>query len=96
MREQELLYNLFERHLYIFTTHHEDIPTFVSTVVEEYLGSLTQQGVIVPLKMRAVLEEDLRDEVLEMTRKKIYGFGSLKAYRTQNMSVIEQFLKKHS
>ena len=40
MREQELLYNLFERHLYIFTTHHEDIPTFVTTVVEEYLVSL--------------------------------------------------------
>ncbi|MCB0394499.1 MAG: hypothetical protein KDD25_08060 [Bdellovibrionales bacterium] len=95
MRGHDLLYSVFERHLLIVTNHHEDIPTFVATIVEEYIFSLSQQGIIVPKKMRRMLEEDLREEVLEMTRKKIYGYSSIQEYRTQNIEIIHSYLRKN-
>ncbi len=94
IQSQELLYSVFERNLFVLTLHHEDVGTFVQNVIEDYLSRLMSQGMIVPFKMRKVLEDDLRDEVLEMTRKKIYGYTSIEEYRRQNQEVIERYLRK--
>ena len=94
MEGTDFLYQIFEKHL--FQTVRDEVSTddFCRIVVEDYILRLARQGVSVPIQLRPVLELDLFEEVLEMTRKKTYGCVSVLEFRMKNASVIEQFLRR--
>lgn len=74
------LYTIFEQHLFNALVENETTEEFLDRVVQDYLAALCSGGII-PQELRAGIEADLRDEVLEMLRKKTYGHFSLKEFR---------------
>jgi hypothetical protein len=82
MAHQEQLYMIFEKHL--FSTPPEvdrSTDDFVKEVIYEYLEFLMQQGNIIPEHYKKELELDLREDVLDMTRKKTYGYLNIAEFR---------------
>ncbi len=88
--KSNLLYEIFEEHLYSTGTvgdaGEEAMDNFADRVVQSYLESMETQGVRPPFAIREEIEEELKDEVLDMTRKKTYGFLSLEDYRKSRNS----------
>jgi hypothetical protein len=74
------LYRLFEQHLFNAIVEEETADEFLKRVVSDYLDRLTSNGII-PREHLMAIENDLRDEVLEMLRKKTYGHYSLSDFR---------------
>ena len=74
------LYSIFEQHLMNALIEEETTEDFVLRVVRDYLGRLDQVGSI-PRYFVESIETDLKDEVLEMLRKKTYGHFSLDSFR---------------
>jgi len=82
MAHQEQLYLIFEKHLFLTPPEVEcTTDDFVKEVIEEYLEYLIQQGGIIPQKIRLELETDLHEDVLDMTRKKTYGYLNIQEFR---------------
>lgn len=77
----DLLYQVFHDELHVESKDDVSIEAFAILVVEKYLRLLAYQGVHVPLKMQALLEDDLLDDVIDMIRKKTYGHMSILEYR---------------
>lgn len=81
MRSQrDPLFNIFEQHLFNALVEEETTEEFLDRVVKDYLCDLKSHGLIPPSQIQ-VLESDLKEEVLEMLRKKTYGHYSLKEFR---------------
>lgn len=80
MRTHDPLYSIFEQHLFNALVENETTEEFLDRVVQDYLAALSEGGII-PQPLRAGVEEDLRDEVLEMLRKKTYGHFNLTEFR---------------
>jgi hypothetical protein len=76
----DLLYTLFEQHLFNALVENETSDEFLGRVVGEYIKLLQSRGTITR-EHRAMIEDDLREEVLEMLRKKTYGHFNLAAFR---------------
>lgn len=74
------LYSIFEQHLMNALIEEETTEDFVTRVAQDYLGRIGQQGSI-PRNFVETIETDLKDEVLEMLRKRTYGHFSLDAFR---------------
>ena len=79
-RQKDPLYLIFEHHLLNCLVENEGTDDFIKRVVQEYIELLNHAGRVPPQQMLA-LEADLRDEVLEMVRKKTYGHYSLAEFR---------------
>lgn len=79
-RSTDPLYSIFEHHLLNALVEEETSDEFVTRVVRDYLLNVSHKAVIMK-QHQAMIEEDLRDEVLEMLRKKIYGHFSLADFR---------------
>lgn len=79
----DLLYQVFHDELHVDSKDDISIEGLAIQVVEKYLRLLAFQGVHVPLKMQALLEDDLLDDVIEMARKKTYGSVSILEYRNR-------------
>ncbi len=80
MPAQDPLYHLFEQHLLNALVENESTEDFLNRVVQDYLGTLDRQGMI-PRGQISIIESDLKEEVLEMYRKKTYGHFSLASFR---------------
>lgn len=76
----DLLYRLFEHHLYNALVEDETTDDFLTHVVNDYLEHSEIQTRVSP-GHRDDIKEDLREEVLEMLRKKTYGHYSLTEFR---------------
>jgi len=74
------LYTIFEKHLYNFIIEEQSSEDFVRAVVHDYLESIRSQGTI-SVRTIEFLEQDLKEEVTEMLRKKTYGHYSLAQFR---------------
>lgn len=74
------LYSIFEQHLMNALIEEETTEDFVTRVVRDYLGRIGQSGSI-PRNFVETIETDLKDEVLEMLRKRTYGHFSLDSFR---------------
>jgi hypothetical protein len=83
------LYALFEQHLFTALVEEEATDAFIERVVADYMDALQSNGTIIPREHIASLEVDLREEVLEMLRKKTYGHYDLNAYRKANGIEVE-------
>ncbi len=74
------LYAIFERYLLNSYLEEESHDEFINKVVGEYISHVQQSG-MVPSRLIPNVESELKEEVLEMLRKKIYGHFNLKAFR---------------
>jgi hypothetical protein len=74
------LFEIFEKNLYTSIVEDESQDEFIDRVVYEFIHSLVSTG-RVPQSHIEDIEEDLREEILDMLRKKTYGHLSLKDYR---------------
>ncbi|RYG58833.1 hypothetical protein EON80_26470 [bacterium] len=83
----DLLYTLFEQHLFNALVENETSDEFLARVVAEYIKLLASRGMITH-EHRKMIEEDLREEVLEMLRKKTYGHFNLAAFRNAHNSAV--------
>ncbi|HEX4924675.1 MAG TPA: hypothetical protein VFV50_11335 [Bdellovibrionales bacterium] len=77
-----LLFEVFESHL-LDADELGNIASsdFVERVVTSYLERLKKSGAVIREHELESVRDELRDEVLEMTRKKTYGYFSLQHYR---------------
>jgi len=82
--DADLLYNIFEHYLFNALVENETTDEFLTVVVRDYLQRLSLRGVI-PLEHVAGIELDIRDEILEMLRKKTYGHYSLAEFRKAHL-----------
>ena len=75
------LYEVFEKQL-VGLDNRTEIKTedFATTVAKTYIDQLKKRGFSVPLDFLEELESELAEDVLDMTRKKIYGSLSLKEF----------------
>ena len=76
----DLLYTLFEQHLFNALVENETSDEFLARVVQEYVKLLTVRGMMTR-EHKTQIEADLREEVLEMLRKKTYGHFNLATFR---------------
>lgn len=76
----DLLYAIFEEHLYSALVEEESTDEFITRVVNDYLDHITARARIPSVYSQAI-SADLREEVLDMLRKKIYGHYNLNAFR---------------
>jgi hypothetical protein len=76
----DLLFQIFQQNLHDPDCNIDCPKEFIGNVVSTYLFQLTRQGNI-PADQLDGIVEDLQAEVLEMFRKKTYGFYDLKEYR---------------
>lgn len=74
------LYKIFESHLYDFNDETDTETEFVGKVVNDYIKFLDHTGAVVPPKMRALVIEELTDQVKKMLMKKMYGCLTLKEF----------------
>jgi hypothetical protein len=82
MKTSDLLYEIFEQQLFTAAPmENEAIEPFVNKVVHTFIETVVRRGYIVPTNMLPDIEEDLSEEVLEMTRKKTYGYLNISDYR---------------
>jgi hypothetical protein len=91
---QELLYSVFESHLFNADSSHQTVEALAETVVEDYLGRLMTHGWSVPHKFLNFLADDLLEEVTEMARKKTYGHSSLAEFRASSFSIMDSSRKR--
>ncbi|MES2965522.1 MAG: hypothetical protein V4760_16700 [Bdellovibrionota bacterium] len=75
------LYYLFEQHLFNALVEDEGTDAFLARVVDDYVMRLIATGTVIPREVLPTIENDLREEVLEMLRKKTYGHFSLADFR---------------
>ena len=90
----DLLYTIFEQHLYNALVEDESTGDFLARVVRDYLRLLTARGRILQEHM-ADIESDLREEVLEMLRKKTYGHYNLAEFRKAHAASLEQVAEQN-
>lgn len=74
------LFTIFEQNLYQSLVEDETTDEFVDRVIYEYIQTLIATKRVPPDNADA-LEEGLREEILEMLRKKTYGYMNLRDYR---------------
>jgi hypothetical protein len=74
------LYQLFEQHLLNALVEEESTEEFVNRVVQDYIAGFGEHALISRQHLPMV-QDDLREEVMEMLRKKTYGHYSLKEFR---------------
>lgn len=75
----DVLFNIFKKHLHGIDPEEQGVQDLVYEVVGEYMAHLMGQGNI-PHHLLDTLEEDLREEVIEIYRKVTYGHLNLKSY----------------
>lgn len=78
--DKDALYKIFSRQLEEQSNIREKAPDFIRKVAHLYTLRLTQVGSI-PLQMLDEVIEEIEHQVVEMYRKKTYGFLTLEEYR---------------
>jgi hypothetical protein len=76
----DLLFQIFQQYLHDPSCQIESSREFIQKVVGAYLVLITRGGNIPEGHLETIIE-DLEAEVLEMFRKKTYGYYNLKEYR---------------
>lgn len=79
VRKWDPLFIIFEKHLYDF--NYESRELFLKSVVEDYMGHLVKQKVVVPPSWRTHLEKTLTEEVSDMLVRKLYGCLTVEEFK---------------
>ena len=87
--ETDPLYSIFEQHLFNALVEDDCTEAFLVRVVEDYVGRLLASGTVIPAEVMPLIQQDLKDEVLEMLRKKTYGHFNLHEFRRAKGVAVE-------
>jgi hypothetical protein len=77
---KNLLYTIFEHHLFQFQDPNSDKREFILTIVKDYLTQLRKLGLGVPKELEEAIFEELYFQVNSMLLKKIYGCSTIDEY----------------
>ena len=78
--EKDELYHIFDQQLHCFDKKAETAQDLIRRVASHYTLGLLRVGSI-PFHFLETIIDDIEAEVVEMYRKKTYGFVSLEEYR---------------
>jgi hypothetical protein len=81
---RDKLLEIFEKYIQDLSRPHQSHEELIYDVVAAYIFHLMEIGNI-PAQVLDDLEKDIRDEVIEIYRKKTYGYLSLHEYRCQKV-----------
>lgn len=91
MKTENLLFEIFEQQLVLpGEIENETAEPFAKRVVWHYLETLLEKGFSIPIGLRKEVEDELYDEVLEMTRKKTYGYQTVEDYRKKKLNPLQE------
>ena len=79
----DLLYTIFEQHLYNFQDSDADRKTFIGNIIQDYLTYLRRKNITVPKSLEPAIIEELATQVNTMLVKKIYGCLTIGDYQKQ-------------
>lgn len=79
VRKWDPLFVIFEKHLYDF--NYESRELFIKSVVDDYVGHLSQQKVLIPPGWRGHLERTLGEEVSDMLVRRLYGCLTVEEFK---------------
>ena len=82
--KKDKLVEIFEKYLFDLTQTQQTRDQLVFNVVAEYMFHLMQVGDI-PHHVLDQLENDLKEEAIEIYRKKTYGYFNLQQYRDKRI-----------
>jgi hypothetical protein len=89
MMDKDALYKIFNCQLEECHNLREKSSDLIRRVAQLYIVQLTKKATI-PLEHRDSVAEDIEQEVVEMYRKKTYGFITLEDYRRTKCSQSKQ------
>ena len=94
LAKNDLLYTIFEQHLFNFQDANADRPTFILTIVKDYLTQLRKLGLSVPKELEEQIFEELFFQVNTMLVKKIYGCMTINEFIAKTPTVEKKDRKK--
>ncbi len=94
LSKNDLLYTIFEQHLFNFQDPNSDRETFILTIVKDYLTQVRKLGLAVPKALEDQILEELFFQVNTMLVKKIYGCMTIKEYIAKTPTVEKKAKKK--
>lgn len=94
LAKNDLLYTIFEQHLFNFQDPNSDREEFILTIVKDYLTQLRKLGLSVPKEMEEMIFEELFFQVNTMLVKKIYGCMTINEYIAKTPTVEKKARKK--
>jgi len=92
--KNNLLYTIFEQHLFNFQDPNSDKREFILTIVKDYLSQLRKLGLAVPADMEEFIFEELYYQVNSMLLKKIYGCSTIDEYIAKTPAPVKKANKK--
>ena len=94
LAKNDLLYTIFEQHLFNFQDPNSDRQTFILTIVKDYLTQLRKLGLSVPKELEEQIFEELFFQVNTMLVKKIYGCMTINEFIAKTPTVEKKARKK--
>ena len=94
LAKNDLLYTIFEQHLFNFQDPNSDRPTFILTIVKDYLTQLRKLGLSVPKELEEQIYEELFFQVNTMLVKKIYGCMTINEFIAKTPTAEKKVRKK--
>ena len=92
--KNNLLYTIFEQHLFNFQDPNSDKREFILTIVKDYLAQVRKMGLAVPAEMEEFLMEELYYQVNSMLLKKIYGCATIDEYIAKTPAPVKKASRK--
>jgi len=92
--KDNLLYTIFEHHLFNFQDPNSDKREFILTIVKDYLTQLRKLGLSVPNEMEEYIFEELYYQVNSMLLKKIYGCATIDEYIAKTPAPVKKATRK--
>ena len=92
--KNNLLYTIFEQHLFNFQDPNSDRQEFILTIVKDYLTQLRKLGLGIPKDMEEHIFEELHYQVNSMLLKKIYGCATIDEYIAKPPAPVKKANKK--
>lgn len=94
VKKWDPLFIIFERHLYDF--NYESRELFLKAVVDDYIGHLVRQKVVIPPMWKNHLEKTLAEEVSDMLVRKLYGCLTVEEFKVKQEETIVLTEKKEA
>lgn len=79
VKKWDPLFIIFEKHLYDFNYDSREL--FLKAVVDDYIGHLVRQKVVIPPMWKAHLDKTLAEEVSDMLVRKLYGCLTVEEFK---------------
>lgn len=79
VRKWDPLFIIFEKHLYDFNYESREI--FIKGVIDDYIGHLSLQKVMIPPAWKGHLERTLGEEVSDMLVRRLYGCLTVEEFK---------------